>query len=88
LQYFVFPEAFEPLKNYKQVYGVAIGVPSKEVENVVLPPGGFYGCTIVHGQFGLGFFEIWFRLWVPKSEANPDLWHGELESNKALLILD
>jgi hypothetical protein len=52
LQSFVFPMAFKP-PDYKPVYGVTVGVPSKATESVKLPPGGFYGCILEHGR-GIG----------------------------------
>ena len=87
LGHFVFFEALQPPDN-KPVIGVGIAMPEERVESVVLPPGGFYGCIVEHIAPGTGFWELWLRFNVPKSKANPDLWTGELTSNRIFLMVD
>jgi len=86
LQSFVIPHAFDELNKYEPKYPLAVRATlPKEVESVKLAPGAFYGCTIEHGTQIGPWCAYWFELYVPKSDADPKLWSGSVESNKQFL---
>jgi hypothetical protein len=85
LQSFVFPHAFDILKKVEPIYGISHAADLPEVDSVRLAPGAYYGCVIHHGTQMGGPWEFWFVLSVPKSDVNPDLWSGSVESNKQFM---
>jgi hypothetical protein len=85
LRSFVFPRAFDLLNNVEPIYTLSIAIPTEEVESVTIGPGAFHRFELEHEASKGGYYDYWFVLSVPESEANPNLWSGNVASNREFI---